>query len=70
MNVSAGGMDGRMDHERRFVQQSVRARLLNLHSSMVVDEDEVFRLDQGEVLPLARHQSTIARISHENNTHE
>ena len=59
-----------MYHERSLVEQDVRARLGSLDGAMVVDEDEVFRLDQGEVLPLARHQSTIARISHENNTHE
>lgn len=59
-----------MDHERSLVKQGVRARLGSLDGAMVVDEDEVFRLDQGEVLPLARYQSTIARTSHGNGTHE
>ena len=52
VDIGTRRVDGRMDHERRFVQQSVRARLLNLHSSMVVDEDEIAWLDQREVLAL------------------
>ena len=59
-----------MDHERSLVKQGVRARLSSLDGAMVVDEDEVFRLDQGEVLTLAKYQSTMARILHKNSTHE
>ena len=41
-----------MDHERRLVQKRVRARLSGLDDGMVVDEDEVFGLDEREVLAL------------------
>ena len=51
MNVSAGGMDGRMDHESRGVEKADRTGLV-LDVTRVVDEKKVFRLDEREVLAL------------------
>ena len=51
MNVSAGGMDGGMDHESRGVEKTDRTGLV-LDVTCVVDEKKVFRLDEREVLSL------------------
>ncbi len=71
MDIRAGGVDSGMDHERGLVQEGVRARLGSLDGAMMVDEDEVFGLDQGEVLPLqVRVRSTLERIKRINGTNE
>ena len=51
VNVSAGGMDGGMDHESRGVEKTDRTGLV-LNVTCVVDEKKVFRLDEREVLAL------------------
>ena len=51
VNVSAGGMDGGMDHESRGVEKTDRTGLI-LDVTRVVDEEEIFRLDEREVLAL------------------
>lgn len=45
-------MNGRVNHERGLVEEHVGTRLGSLDVSMVVDEDEVAGLDQGEVFAL------------------
>ena len=52
VDVWARRVDRGMNHERRLVQKRVRARLSGLDDGMVVDEDEVFGLDEREVLAL------------------
>ena len=51
-DIRACGMDSGMDHECSLVEESVGARLRNLHGPMMVNEDEVFRLDKRKVLSL------------------
>ena len=52
IDIGTCRVNGRMNHGRRLVQQRVRARLFDLHISVMVDEDEVAGLDQGEVFAL------------------
>ena len=54
VDVWARRVDRRMDHERRLVQKRVRARLSRLDDGMVIHEDEVFGLDEREVLALVQ----------------
>lgn len=70
MDIRARSMDGGMDHKGCLVQEGVRPRLGSLNRAIVVDEDEVLRLDQGEVLPLENYLSFLECISRINGTHE
>ena len=52
MRVGTRSMDSGVNHEGGLVQEPVVTRLGGLDIAMVVNEDEVARLDQGEVLSL------------------
>ena len=58
VNVSAGGMDGGMDHESRGVEKADRTGLV-LDVTRVVDEKKVFRLDEREVQSEWVHPKTV-----------
>ena len=46
VHVRTCGMNRRVDHERSLVQERVRAGFGDLDIPVVVDQDEIARLDQ------------------------
>ena len=62
VGVRARGVDGGVDHEGGLVQEPVWTRVGGLDIAVVVNEDEVARLDQGEVLSLGDSPALSRRV--------
>ena len=59
VRVGTSSVNRGVDHEGSFVEELVWARLGGLYGAMVVDEEEVARLDQREVLSLLVRKGSV-----------